>query len=292
MTPKGSRRKRDVLQRSYLLRIPLLFIGLWLFAIPSISAQECGQAETPCTLSLGTYHVLVPTNAEYKGAVVLLHGGGGTGKGLLKTNMARQAVKRGFVFVAPNGFHPTARFKNNWAVRAKNFGHELDDIKFLNAVMDDVAKKFVVDRKKFLLSGFSRGGSMVWDVACHAPHSALAYAPSAGAFWDDLPQKCVGPVDLFHTHGWNDRTVPLEGRPIFKGNVIQGDVWQSLKILRASNGCTNRQPASSSVKNNQWWRHWDDCRSGRIDLMLHDGGHGAPKSWAETTLDWFEERLK
>ena len=278
--------------KTYLRTALMVLIATVLISASSALAQVCGSADIPCKIPEGTYHVMMPPDGEIKGAVVLLHGGGGTGKGLLKTNMASRSLKRGFVFIAPNGFHPTARFKNNWAVRAKNFGHEIDDIKFLNAVMDDVAKNRNVDRNKFLLAGFSRGGSMVWDIACFAPNSARAYAPSAGAFWDDLPQKCEGPVDLFHAHGWNDRTVPLEGRPIFNGKVAQGDVWQSLRILREANGCINRQPASSEIKEGQWWRHWSDCKSGKvIDLMLHDGGHGTAKNWAVTTLNWFEDRL-
>lgn len=262
-----------------------------LTAASSANAQTCGAAETPCTIESGTYHMAVP-EGDIRGAVLLLHGGGGRGRGLLTTNMARQALGRGFVFVAPNGEHPTARFPNNWAVRADNFGHEKDDIAFLGDVMDHVAQTQGVDRSRMLLAGFSRGGSMVWDVACFSPQMARAYAPSAGAFWDSLPKSCAGPVDLFHTHGWNDRTVPLEGRPLWAGEVAQGDVWQSMQILREANGCTSRQPSRSVVEDDRWFKHWENCTSGRIDLMLHPGGHGSPSDWAPRVLDWFDARLE
>lgn len=269
-------------------RILALFV---LSSVPAIAQSEpCGDAQTPCSVDTGTYHMSVPAS-EPRGVVVLLHGGGGHGRGLLKTNLARQSVERGFIFVAPNGVHPGNRFPNNWAVRADNTHFETDDIPFLDDVLDHVAETQDVDREKVLLSGFSRGGSMVWDVACHAPDLARAYAPSAGAFWDSLPETCVGPVDLFHTHGWNDRTVPLEGRPLRNGTVFQGDVWESLKILRETNGCTSRHPTRSVVEDDQWFKHWEDCAAGRIDLMLHPGGHGSPRGWAPRTLDWFEERL-
>lgn len=270
--------------KSALIAIALTFVGTAAFS------QSCGGADTPCEIESGTYHMRLPEGAP-RGVVLLLHGGGGRGGSLLNTNLARQSLTRGFIFVAPNGEHPGARFPNNWAVRADNFGHEKDDIAFLGDVMDHVAETQSVDRGAMLLAGFSRGGSMVWDVACFAPEMARAYAPSAGAFWDSLPETCEGPVDLFHTHGWNDRTVPLEGRPLWEGSVAQGDVWESLQVLRTANGCTNRQPTRSVVDGDRWLKHWDDCTAGRIDLMLHPGGHGFPNDWAPRTLDWFEARL-
>ncbi|MEM7240479.1 MAG: polyhydroxybutyrate depolymerase, partial [Pseudomonadota bacterium] len=142
-----------------------------------------------------------------------------------------------------------------------------------------------------LISGFSRGGSMAWDIACRAPDLARAFAPVAGAFWDTLPEECAAPVDLFHTHGWTDRVVPLEGRSFGGGAIVQGDVWASLFILRATNVCAFRQPETASTEGEQWWRHWSDCESGRIDLMLHPGGHAVPEGWTDIALDWFEARV-
>ena len=239
---------------------------------------------------MGTYHLALPETQNIKGIVVHLHGGGGSGKGLLSGGMAKTALTRGYVFVAPEGYHPNSRFVRNWSVRAKNSYFERDDSKFLVEVLTDVRERFEIGNPAVLLSGFSRGASMVWDIACSMPDFATAYAPVAGAFWDDLPTKCAAPVKLFHTHGWNDRTVPLEGRSFREGTVIQGDVWASLKILRETNGCKNRQPAANSFEGEYWLRHWTDCNAGQIDLLLHKGGHGAPKGWASRVLDWFENQ--
>lgn len=266
-------------------------LALILFGAPG-AAQNCGSADNPCVLPSGTYHLRLPEDGvAIRGAVMMLHGGGGRGRSLLRSGLATQSVARGFVFIAPNGFQEGQRFERNWAVRADNFTPPHDDVGFINDVMDAVAAAHGAPRDAMLLAGFSRGGSMAWDVACYAPDTARAYAPSAGAFWDTLPVSCEKPVDLFHTHGWDDRTVPLEGRPLWDGQIKQGDVWASLKIMRETNGCTNRQPSRSAVIDDRWWRHWEDCTAGRIDLMLHPGGHGSPRGWATTTLDWFEARL-
>ena len=252
------------------------------------AAFACGGADEPCQIDLGNYHMAAPP-AEAKGIIMHLHGGGGRGKGLLKSGLAKEADKRGYVFIAPDGDHPTRRFKRDWSVRGKNMAYDRDDRVFLNAVMADAKTRLALPPDlPVLLAGFSRGGSFVWNMACEQPDFATAYAPLAGAFWDDLPAVCQAPVNLFHTHGWTDRTVPLEGRSFGGGAVVQGDVWASLKVMRETNGCDKRQPERNSRDGDTWFRHWTDCNAGEIHLMLHQGGHGAPKGWSAAMVDWFE----
>ena len=173
-------------------------------------------------------------------------------------------------------------------MRADAMRFNRSDTEFLRTVLSNVKGMTNLADAPVLLAGFSRGGSMVWNIACDVPDFANAYAPIAGAFWDTLPTSCAGPVRLFHTHGWNDRTVPLEGRSF--GPIVQGDVWASLKVLRETNGCGKRQPEKSSFDGEFWLRHWTDCDAGEIELLLHKGGHGAPKGWASRIMDWFEAK--
>lgn len=253
----------------------------------SLPAFACGAADDACQIAGGNYHMAMPDGPP-KGIVMHLHGGGGRGAGLLKSGLAKEAAQRGYVFVAPDGDHPTRRFKRDWSVRGKNMSYDRNDRTFLNDVMADVRARHELPEMPVLLAGFSRGGSFVWNMACEQPDFAHAYAPLAGAFWDDLPTGCAAPVQLFHTHGWSDRTVPLEGRSFGGGAVVQGDVWASLKILRETNGCDKRQPENSSFEDGRWLRNWTDCAQGDLRLLLHSGGHGAPKGWAKMMMDWFE----
>ena len=207
---------------------------------------------------------------------------------MLNTGLDREAMARGNIFVAPDGDQPTRRFKRDWSVRGKGLDYARDDFQFLPEVLAAVRQRTGMTDGPLLLAGFSRGGSFVWDMACQMPDFATAYAPLAGAFWDDLPTDCAAPVRLFHTHGWNDRTVPLEGRSFADGAVVQGDVWASLKILRKTNGCDARQPERNSFDGDLWFRHWTDCGAGDIRLMLHKGGHGAPDGGAARVMDWCE----
>lgn len=267
-----------------------LLMALALLAPGFVAAETCGGPDAPCELESGSYHFARP-EGEIKGTLLHLHGGGATSKAVIKGAIARRALERGYAVIAPQGWHPANRYQRNWSVKAKGTTFARDDMAFLRTVLAHVKAHHGVSPEPLLISGFSRGGSFVWDIACAAPEMARAYAPAAGAFWDDLPASCAGPVDLFHTHGWTDRVVPLEGRSFGEGRVVQGDVWASLFILRATNGCANRQPEAGSSEGLRWWRHWSDCGAGRIDLMLHPGGHGVPKGWTDEALDWFEARL-
>jgi len=257
-------------------------------------ASACGGSLQACVIDSGRYHIVLPKDRPPTATVMYLHGLGGRGSGLIKGKMAREATKRGYAFIAPNGFHPDADLPRNWAVKADNFVYNGDDQAFLRDVMQDAAKRHGVPTDRLLLSGFSRGASMTWDIACATPEFATAYAPVAGAFWVTLPKSCSGPVKLLHTHGWNDRTIPLEGRRLFfpEKDVKQGDLWASLKILRETNGCDARQPERSELKGDRWWRYWTNCKAGRIELVLHPGGHAVQDDWAMIALDWFGERLK
>ena len=263
--------------------------------LSQISAQACGaDPEDLCQVATGQYRVALPEGEGPHKAMIWLHGWGGSANGVMRnTGMVRNLSARGYALIAPDGVITSARYKNkNWAVNDGRV-YARDDVHFLEQIVEDAVARHGIDRERIVLGGFSRGGSMVWDVACRAPGLARGYAPVAGAFWEPMWDGCEGPVDLFHTHGWTDRTVPLEGRPLGGGTMTQGDVFQSLYILRATNGCGNRQPeeAPLSEAKDRWFRTWSDCGGGRIDLMLHPGGHGIPKGWLAQAIDWFEARL-
>ena len=272
-----------------------LMAGILAVTATAAAAQECGLPGLPgCVVPLGRYSVALPETGAAPYPVLLhLHGAGGTGEGVVKGQIAKAALARGYAVLAPSGYHPGRKYAKNWSVRAAGTEGEfkIDDTELIRQSIADAAARFGIDPSRILLSGFSRGASMVWDIACNSPDLARAFAPVAGAFWDPLPERCTRPVDLFHTHGWTDRVVPLEGRSLRGGKVVQGDVFQSLFILRATNGCTARQPESGPIEGDRWRRVWSDCAAGRIDLLLHPGPHGVPKWWADLALDWFEERL-
>ncbi|MEZ5904426.1 MAG: hypothetical protein R3C69_04705 [Geminicoccaceae bacterium] len=106
---------------------------------------------------------------------------------------------------------------------------------FIGEVIDDAVARFALDRAHVLLTGFSRGGSLVWDIACQAPAMASAYAAIAGGFWRPHPTSRKGrsgsstptasPTTPCPSKGGRSAAVPEQGGP------------SRLQLWRRTNGC-------------------------------------------------------
>ncbi len=274
-----------------MLRLALAFC---LAVMPAI-AQADDPPEGPRKVELGEYMIRLPEGEGPFPAVLHLHGWGASAKAVMSNRgMVDAFLGRGYALVAPQGLPRSGRPQNNWTVR-DGLSDMRDEAAFFEQVLADAAAEGWIDRDRVLMTGFSRGGSMVWDIACHDPGIATAYAPISGAFWEPMPERCAAPVDLFHTHGWSDRVVPLEGRVLANGALVQGDVFESLFILREANRVTQRLPddgqTGTEADTGYLHRAWTGETGARIDLLIHPGGHGAPAGWAGRAIAWFEDRL-
>lgn len=266
--------------------------GLLLFAPPA-TAQDgtaCGGAERPCTLENGFYHTALPDEPAGAPVVLWLHGyGGKAARAARPKGLARSFTARSYVFVAPQGLPDPARpDQRDWNV-ADGQDQPRDDVAFLGAVLDDVAARFATDPDRVLLAGFSRGASMAWDFACAQPGRVTGVAAVSGGFWEPMAPTCAGPVNLFHTHGFSDRTVPLEGRKVSWGGVAfhQGNILKGIDVWRAANGCFGAAD-ENLTEGGVWEKRWNGCRNGSLILRLWPGGHAIPKGWSGAVLDWFD----
>lgn len=265
-------------------------LAAFIIAAPAL-ALNCGGETQPCKVAAGEYHIVVPTGWKGGPAVMHLHGYGGSGANEIKNKGFIAAfMARGYAVIAPTASPWHANKPNDWAVRDGWLTYPRNDVRFLRDVLADAVVRAGIDANRLLLSGHSRGGSMVWEVACLAPDFARAYAPIAGGFWLPATKECVGPVHMLHTHGFADKTVPLEGRKWhndeFDITVSQADIWEGLQLWRRENDCPSNA-AKHSVTHELWRKSWK-CKRGNLELVLHKGGHGLPKAWSKIVLDWFE----
>ena len=272
------------MRKRFVAAAALLFSGA---PLPVMAA--CGDDPNACRVEMGEYHIALPSEAENAPAVLFIHGFGSSGKGPIGNRaISGPITERGYALIAPNGEPRSEGGRTSWSFHPE-FPPRRDELAFFKQVVADAADKFGIDPDRVLLSGFSIGGSMTSYVACETPEAFAAYAPVSGGVWRPHPEKCAGPVRLFHTHGWRDGTVPLEGRPLRGGALMQGDVFHAMLLWREANGCTQMKADSFEMTEDFWRRKWTRCEPGSaLEFALFDGGHTVPDGWADVALDWFE----
>ncbi len=262
-----------------------LGFGLLLLA-NAANAIDC-RTPTPCVIDGGAYQASLP-DGRPKGAILFLHGYGGSGEAEMRNQaLLTRFNGRGYAVIAPSALPRRAQAPANWNVRLDPARR--DDIAFLDAVASDAAARFGFPRDAVVAAGFSDGAMMVWRLACDAPDRFAAFAPTSGVMWRPIPDTCAGPVRLLHTHGWSDAIVPLEGRSLGGGALVQGDLFASLALLRAAAGCADDAPDALETRRHFLIRRWSDCApGGDIVFAQHPGGHGIPEGLAGMVMDWFE----
>jgi polyhydroxybutyrate depolymerase len=146
--------------------------------------------------------------------VFVLHGGGsGTSQQLERfTKFNDVAEREGFITCYPEGYD------GNWndgrgVSFIKAHSENVDDVKFLRAVVDSVAKEQKVDRSKIFATGISNGGFMSHRLAADASDVFAAVAPMVGGMTIPIGEKFKPeyPVSLFVIQGEADPLVPYAG---------------------------------------------------------------------------------
>ena len=259
----------------------LLSCLVFLLMVP-FAAVACGS-DSRCEVPGGYYLAAEPDGWDGKTPlrlVVYSHGWNGTPEGSFRNKgMVRGATSRGALFVAP--FAQTGYWRQMGKGRAEN---GRDEAAYVRAVMADIERRWPIDKSQTLASGFSRGGSMVWNVACYTGDLFRAYAPIAGGFWRSNPDTCpTGPVNLRHIHGLSDTVVAFDEVGVYNSMPIP----EGFDLLSKVNGTTNRKRKVKSGDDRLTCTRWDKSQSGRVlELCLHDRGHSIPAEWVGQGLDW------
>lgn len=245
-----------------------------------------------------SFELFVPKNysaAKSYPVVFILHGGGGTGKGLERHTMGRfnrLAEKDEFVAVYPNGF------EKSWNDGARDtFGvarkMNIDDVGFIEKILDNIGSKLNVDKKNIFACGISNGGFMVQRLAFELPEKIRGIAVVAANLSEvqakkEYPEK---PVSVLFINGTDDPLVPYNGGHVTVFRQNRGKVLSMEKTIetwKKINGCEELVKSEALPDRNQS----DGCRAFKITwenpenefvrvvaLKIEEGGH----TWPGTT---------
>ncbi|RSV21581.1 PHB depolymerase family esterase [Sphingomonas sp. ABOLH] len=169
----------------------LLLTGTAALAAPRCTASPANQSQR-ITINDGVRSVLLHLPPGFDPArpaplVILLHGSGGTGAAMLRdSNLAEAADRHGFIVAAPDAGIPHDQgFVWNIpgvpTVAGTIPGPDApDDVKFIGALIDQLAKAGCADPARVYATGLSGGGRMTSWLGCVAADRFAAIAPVVG----------------------------------------------------------------------------------------------------------------
>ena len=249
------------------------------------------------------YTVNVPTSydpAKATPLVILLHGYSATG--FLQDayfGLTATSNDKGFLYVHPDG---TVDSKGNQFWNATNgccnFDNSpVDDVAYIDRIIDETSAKYNVDKKRVFLIGHSNGAFMAHRMACDEASRIAAIVSLAGDVWKD-PTLCnpTEPVSILQIQGDADQTISYTGGDT--GNAASPHPYpgsrDTVATWAAKDKCTGPLAATGQMLDidtklagaETAVEQYSGCPQG-IDVILwtiHGGGHipSLPTTWGDT----------
>jgi polyhydroxybutyrate depolymerase len=244
------------------------------------------------------YHFFVPSGYDMNNPtplVILLHGYSANAEGQeLYFNLKQVAESKIFLYAYPDGTVDSSgnRFWNATDACCNFNNLPVDDVAYVNAIIDDVSTKYNVDPHRIFITGHSNGGFMSHRLACEAPRVA-AIVSLAGALWKDS-SRCqpAQPVSILQVHGTADAVINYDGGQLFGREYPSAH--DTVATWADKNGCssslidtgTSYDLDSTLAGAETQVERFDHCPpTGAVELWTIQGGSHIPAlqpSWAET----------
>jgi polyhydroxybutyrate depolymerase len=215
--------------------------------------MEHGGTERSCLV-----HVPKSRAAAPSPLLIVLHGGGGTAKGIVKLTKQRfneLADRDGFYVAYPSGI---GKSWNDLRDDSDAYAHRhaVDDVGFIAVLIDRLAAEYPIDRGRIFATGISNGGLMSYRLACSLPAirgiAAVAATHPAGQEGKCAPSR---PMNVMIINGTDDPIIPYAG----------GDI----KLLGIKRGRV--VPTDDTVS---YWVSFDKCRGNGDQELLPDTDPG------------------
>jgi polyhydroxybutyrate depolymerase len=190
-----------------------------------------------------SYRLYVPSTviAGFPAPLVIgMHGGFGTGEQFARTSeFDAQAEAGRFIVVYPNGTGTVPTW-NGGACCGFAVRENVDDVAFIDALIDEIARKYPVDQERIFAVGHSNGAIMALRLACELSDRIAAVGSVAGSLEIEAcnpPQ----PVSVLMIHGDADLNHPLEGGegPQSIAGVPFNSVADTMETMRVAAGCSS-----------------------------------------------------
>ncbi len=251
-------------------------------------------------------HVPVSYNGKTAVPVVMVfHGGGGNaGNVREQSGMNAKADREGFIVVYPQGTGKKrfGKMQGSWnsgkAGGGEAYKQNIDDVGFINRMLDQLEAKFNIDKDRIYSTGISMGGMISYRLACESSERIAAIAPVSTALVTEpcMPKR---PVPVMHFQGTADRLIPYQGGKsdaTLPKKVVVGGSYPSTKEVIGFWTAEDQCPAKSRVtyqKGEATCETYGPC-AGNAEVILctiRGGGHTWPGTKEEIKKSWLNKIL-
>jgi polyhydroxybutyrate depolymerase len=212
------------------------------FILLSFSLSISAQYSTHSFIYGGvTRQYLLYIPASYDGSVpvpfiLALHGLGDNMNNFAGVDFNDIADTANFIFAIPQALVDTVLTgETAWNSGAGEFGITLnpgvDDVGFLNAVIDSTAKYYNIDQTRLYATGFSMGGFMTNRLGCELNNRIAAIASVSGTIGNGITCTPTRVVPSCHFHGTLDQIVS------YNGDMFGLDPEALVAFWRSHDGC-------------------------------------------------------
>ena len=231
-----------------------------------------------CRVGARSYRYRLPDGWDGASALPVLihfHGADRNGLHVLDNHQVNRGPRElGVLLVGADG-RKIGRGKvtgRDWNWRAD----DPEDVRFTDAIVEDLAARLPIDRNRIYLSGYSNGGGLVYRIACERGPKYAAYLPIAGRPLEMPPEEChAGPARIFAVHGATDAVFSFP------------KAWRGGDVLPSWRRLSNCAAAPDQTESFYVYtcRHWSSCEpGGGATLCQHRFGHILPKSFLPYAL--------
>jgi polyhydroxybutyrate depolymerase len=293
----------------------LVFILALLISSPGCFLRAAPASTNPL-VGARPYLSFIPSKLDPQKAyplIIVLHGLGHSGKGIEHYyRLDPLAESRGALIAYPDGTKEKLNSRSSWRSIHERFWNAtdvccdflrtgVDDVAYLDAVIDDMSVKYRVDPKRIFVIGISNGGYMAYRFACDRASRVAAIMSQAGAMWTDITRcRPTNPVAVLHIHGTADEMIPYDG-----GRTVGGhgppvvSAHQAVSDWVKFDGCAplpdTSTPSMDLVGDEQpqgpaetTVEKWAGCRG--VELWTMHGARHSPSlnypAWPTAIFDW------
>ena len=191
------------------------------------------------------------------------------------------AEKSGVVPVGPNGISNTRGAGGCCGLAARG---GRDDVGFVDALVEHVAKSLNVDRSAILAAGGSNGGMLANLVGAELSETFTAIAPGAatiGGGYDGVePVITISapatPISVMRFHGRKDQKVKWAGGKSIEGDRVDVGFEEGTKFWGRAEGCETKPETTQLDYGTR--TAYTDCDGGAeiVAITVADLVHGYP----------------